>query len=72
MTQLRKTIDTQRRVEVHETEERKNVHIQNLEMNHEQAFANMKSYYNDVTLGNVSVIKTLRVSSRKNNNNNCM
>nr|CAH8864506.1 unnamed protein product [Trichobilharzia regenti] len=60
MTQLRKTIDTQRRVEVHETEERKNVHIQNLEMNHEQAFANMKSYYNDVTLGNVSVIKTLR------------
>ncbi|CAH8614896.1 unnamed protein product [Heterobilharzia americana] len=60
MAILRKEIDTQCRVEVHKTEEHKNMHIQNLEMNHEQAFANMKAYYNDVTLGNVSVIKTLR------------
>ncbi|TPP59225.1 Growth arrest specific protein 8 [Fasciola gigantica] len=60
MSLLRDQVDTQRRVEVHMTEEHKNNHIQNLEANHERAFANMKAYYNDITLGNVSVIKTLR------------
>ncbi|VDP70867.1 unnamed protein product [Echinostoma caproni] len=60
MIMLRDQVDTQRRVEVHMTEEHKNNHIQNLEANHERAFANMKAYYNDITLGNVSVIKTLR------------
>lgn len=62
MAMLRDQVDTQRRVEVHMTEEHKNNHIHNLEANHERAFANMKAYYNDITLGNVSVIKTLRVS----------
>ncbi|KAA0195677.1 Growth arrest-specific protein 8 [Fasciolopsis buskii] len=60
MAMLRDQVDTQRRVEVHMTEEHKNNHIHNLEANHERAFANMKAYYNDITLGNVSVIKTLR------------
>ncbi|CAL8071361.1 unnamed protein product [Calicophoron daubneyi] len=60
MGMLREQMDTQRRVEVHMTEEHKNNHIQDLEANHERAFANMKAYYNDITLGNVSVIKTLR------------
>ncbi|OON13579.1 hypothetical protein X801_10647 [Opisthorchis viverrini] len=60
MNMLREQIDTQRRVEVHMTEEHKNKHIQTLEANHERAFANMKAYYNDITLGNISVIKTLR------------
>ncbi|KAF8570787.1 hypothetical protein P879_00107 [Paragonimus westermani] len=60
MAMVREQVDTQRRVEVHMTEEHKNKHIQSLESNHERAFANMKAYYNDVTLGNISVIKTLR------------
>ncbi|CAH8594935.1 unnamed protein product [Dicrocoelium dendriticum] len=62
MAMIREKVDTQRRVEVHMTEENKNKHIQSLEANHERAFANMKAYYNDITLGNISVIKTLRVS----------
>ncbi|VEL11513.1 unnamed protein product [Protopolystoma xenopodis] len=60
MSLLRKKMDTSRRVDVHATEERKNLHIQSLEANHEKAFADMKSYYNDITIGNVNVIKTLR------------
>ncbi|KAA3679711.1 growth arrest-specific protein 8, partial [Paragonimus westermani] len=64
MAMVREQVDTQRRVEVHMTEEHKNKHIQSLEANHERAFANMKAYYNDVTLGNISVIKTLRIMEK--------
>lgn len=59
---LREELETQRVSEIHATEERKNMHIKQLEMAHDKAYNGMKSYYNDITLGNVNVIKTLRVS----------
>jgi len=37
------------KVEIHEIEERKNLHINELMKDHESAFDNMKSYYNDIT-----------------------
>ncbi|VDM17794.1 unnamed protein product [Hydatigera taeniaeformis] len=60
--QLREDLETQRVSEIHATEERKNLHIKQLETAHDKAFNNMKSYYNDITLGNVNVIKTLKES----------
>ena len=48
-------------VEIHEIEERKNLHINQLIKSHEEAFEKMRSYYNDVTRGNIEVIKSLKV-----------
>lgn len=60
---LRNQLDTQRLVQVHMVEEQKHSQIQRLELNHEQAFVNMKAYYSDITLGNLNVIKTLNVNN---------
>lgn len=59
--QLRDDLETQLASEIHATEERRNLHIKQLEMAHYKALNNMKSYYNDITLGNINVIKTLKV-----------
>jgi growth arrest-specific protein 8 len=45
------------KVEIHEIEERKNEHINQLMMNHEKAFREMKEYYNDITRENLELIK---------------
>nr|CDS29410.1 growth arrest specific protein 8 [Hymenolepis microstoma] len=58
--QLRADLETQRACEIHATEERKNLHIKQLEMAHDKELNNMRTYYNDITLGNVNVIKTLK------------
>ncbi|KAM7534130.1 hypothetical protein Aperf_G00000108972 [Anoplocephala perfoliata] len=60
--QLRDDLETQLASEIHATEERRNLHIKQLEMAHSKALNNMKSYYNDITLGNINVIKTLKES----------
>ena len=44
-------------MEIHEIEERKNEHINQLMTNHEQAFREMKVYYNDITRENLELIK---------------
>jgi len=46
-----------RKVEVHEIEERKNQHINDLMKNHEEAFKEMKEYYNDITRENLELIR---------------
>jgi hypothetical protein len=46
---------------VHEVEERKNTHINELMRKHEKAFAEIKCYYNDITQNNLDLIKTLKV-----------
>lgn len=46
---LESDLELRRRVEVHEVEERKNQHINDLIRNHQKAFSQMKSYYNDIT-----------------------
>ena len=45
------------KVEVHEIEERKNQHINDLMKNHQEAFNEMKAYYNDITKENLELIK---------------
>ena len=53
-------LELRRRVEVHEVEERKNQHINDLIKNHNKAFIQMKSYYNDITRTNLNMIKKLQ------------
>ena len=45
------------KVEIHEIEERKNQHINDLMKNHEDAFREMKEYYNDITKENIELIR---------------
>jgi len=60
LRQLEVNLELRRRVEVHEVEERKNQHINDLVKNHKKAFGQMKAYYNDITGGNLQVIKDLQ------------
>jgi growth arrest-specific protein 8 len=60
LRQLQVNLELRRRVEVHEVEERKNQHINDLTKNHKKAFGQMKAYYNDITGGNLQVIKDLQ------------
>lgn len=60
LRQLEIDLELRRRVEVHEVEERKNQHINDLVKNHKKAFGQMRSYYNDITGGNLQLIKSLQ------------
>jgi len=55
---LREELDLRMKVEIHELEERKNQHYNELMKAHEQAFKEMKDYYNDITRENLELIKT--------------
>ena len=57
---LREELDMRRKTEIHEIEERKNQQINTLMRNHEKAFSDIKNYYNDITLNNLSLINTLK------------
>lgn len=54
---LKKELQLRLKVEIHEIEERKNQHINDLNKNHEEAFKEMKEYYNDITRENLELIK---------------
>lgn len=58
---LENDLELRRRVEIHEVEERKNQHINDLIKNHRKAFGQMKKYYNDITSGNLQLIKNLQI-----------
>lgn len=60
MTQYESLI-LKHRMEITEVEERKNMQISSLIKEHEKAFANIKSYYNDITLNNSSLMQSLKV-----------
>merc|ERR1712228_840373 len=60
MEDLEKELQLRMKVEIHEIEERKNQHINDLMMNHESAFREMKEYYNDITRENLEIIKLLK------------
>lgn len=49
-----------RKVEVHEIEERKNLHINDLMTSHDNAFKEIKKYYNDITKDNLKLIRLLK------------
>lgn len=57
---LETDLELRRRVEVHEVEERKNQHINDLVKNHKKAFGQMKSYYNTITGQNLQLIRGLQ------------
>lgn len=60
LMKLETDLELRRKVEIHEIEERKNLHINQLMRSHEEAFEKMRAYYNDVTRGNIEVIKSLK------------
>jgi growth arrest-specific protein 8 len=57
---LREDLRLRHKVEVHEVEERKNLHINQLMKAHDEAFSEMKRYYNDITKANLQLISQLR------------
>ena len=57
---LRDDLELRRKQEIHEIEERKNTHINELMKKHEKAFMEIKNYYNDITHNNLDLIKTLK------------
>ena len=60
LSQLEADLELRRKVHIHEIEERKNLHINDLMHNHEKAFENMKTYYNDITNDNLKLIRDLK------------
>lgn len=48
-------------LEVSEVEERKNVLIEKLKENHAEALNNLKVYYTEITINNLSIIANLKV-----------
>lgn len=61
LVKLREELELKLKVEIHELEERKNLHINELINNHEKAFAELKKYYNDITAENLNLIKSQKV-----------
>merc|ERR1740121_3113243 len=58
--ELKVDLELRRKVEIHEIEERKNQHINELLFNHQEAFDEIKAYYNDITHDNLQLIKSLK------------
>lgn len=59
--ELKVDLELRRKVEIHEIEERKNQHINELLSNHQEAFDEIKAYYNDITRDNLQLIRNLRI-----------
>ncbi|KAI8915698.1 hypothetical protein EDD86DRAFT_1604 [Gorgonomyces haynaldii] len=62
MKVIREELELKRKNEIHEIEERKNGQINALMKNHDKAFTEIKNYYNDITLNNLALINSLKVS----------
>lgn len=60
MQRLEAELELRLKVEIHEIEERKNQHINDLMMNHERAFRDMKDFYTDITKENLELIRIHR------------
>ena len=56
---LEKELSLRLKVELHELQERKNAHINDMMSGHGMAFNEMKEYYNDITRENLDIIQTL-------------
>lgn len=59
---VRQEVSTKHTMEMSEVEERKNGQIANLIGDHNQAFTEIKNYYNDITLNNLALISTMKVT----------
>ena len=54
---MKEELELKLKVDIHELEERKNLHINELIKNHDEAFAELKNYYNEITRDNLKMIK---------------
>ena len=54
---LKTQLELKLKTELHEIEERKNYHINELIKNHEKAFEELKSFYSFITIENINLIK---------------
>jgi hypothetical protein len=61
LERLRAGLELRRKVEIHELEERKNLHVNDLIRSHEASFAEIKKYYNEITKDNLKSIKKFKV-----------
>ncbi|XP_007468522.1 PREDICTED: growth arrest-specific protein 8 [Lipotes vexillifer] len=57
---LRDELDLRRKTEIHEVEERRNGQISALMRRHEEAFADLRNYYNEITLSSLALINSLK------------
>ncbi|EEQ99521.1 Growth-arrest-specific protein, putative [Perkinsus marinus ATCC 50983] len=57
---LGRDLEVRRRVEIHEMRERKNLHMNELTENHNEAFEQIKGYYQDITQDNVKLIQSMK------------
>jgi len=62
---LRKDLELKQKVEIHEIEERKNQHINDLMRNHDEAFSGLKNFYNDITSENLNLIRAQKAEITK-------
>ncbi|CCW66974.1 unnamed protein product [Phytomonas sp. Hart1] len=73
LVSLREDLELRRRAEVNDIEERWNEHINHLIHQHDEKFAEMKSYYNNITKNKLVIIQALKdeiVNMKKNDVNN--
>jgi chromosome segregation ATPase len=68
LANLKKELELRLKVEIHEIEERKNQHYNDLMKNHEKAFRDMKDYYNDITRENLELIRVNKANLAEVNN----
>lgn len=61
---LRNRMNLKNKVEVAETEARKNKRIAEIIEDHNNAFNNLKEHYNDITVNNLTLIGSLKVRCR--------
>jgi len=59
LRELENDLELRRKMEIHEIEERKNRHINDLMEKFEKAFTEMRHYYNSITQDNLALIKSL-------------
>ena len=64
---MKEELELKLKVDIHELEERKNLHINELIKNHEEAFAELKNYYNEITRDNLKLIKVHKGEIKKIN-----
>jgi growth arrest-specific protein 8 len=60
MNELKDELSLRMKVEVHEIEERKNQHRNELMENHARSFKEMKDYFNQITRESLELIKVLK------------
>ncbi|XP_047347345.1 dynein regulatory complex subunit 4 [Vespa velutina] len=69
LTNQYESLTLKHQMEITEIEERKNLQISTLIKNHETAFTEMKTYYNDITLNNLSLIQSMKEQMELMKNN---